>query len=95
MGKVNIKLRRKILTPDSLEQYRDYPALLKKYERTRRYKQAIKIFIYSLIVTAIVLLLLFISFSMLKVMKNKKELKSNLEQPVVIKHHQVSESAEI
>lgn len=96
MGKVNIKLRRKILTPDSLEQYRNYPALLKKYERTRRFKQALKIFIYSLLVTAIILLLVFISVSMIKVLKNKKNgLKSNLEQSVIIKHLEANDTVEI
>lgn len=60
MGKVEIKIRKKILTPDNLHQYRDYPALLKKYERHKRFKRALRIFLYSLALTAFVLALVLV-----------------------------------
>lgn len=71
MGKVEIKIRKKILTPDNLQQYRNYPALLKKYERDKRFKRALRIFLYSLALTAFILILVFISFW--KIMLDRNE----------------------
>jgi lipopolysaccharide/colanic/teichoic acid biosynthesis glycosyltransferase len=80
MGKVEIKIRKKILTPDNVQQYRDYPALLKKYERNKRFKRALKIFLYSLALTMFVLVLIFIS--MWKVLMDKEqELKNQNKKP--------------
>jgi hypothetical protein len=70
MGKVEIKIRKKILTPDNLQQYRNYPALLKKYKRNKQFKRALKIFLYSLALTMFVLALIFLG--MWKVMLDKK-----------------------
>lgn len=71
MGKVEIKIRKKILTPDNLQQYRNYPALLKKYERNKRFKRALRIFLYSLALTIFVLALIFLG--MWKVLLDKKQ----------------------
>lgn len=71
MGKVEIKIRKKILTPDNLERYRNYPALLKKYERNKRFKRALRIFLYSLALTLFVLALIFLG--MWKVLLDKKQ----------------------
>ena len=71
MGKVEIKIRKKILTPDNLQQYRNYPALLKKYERNKRFRRALKIFLYSLALTMFVLALIFLG--MWKVLLDKKQ----------------------
>lgn len=71
MGKVEIKIRKKILTPDNLQQYRNYPALLKKYERNKRFKRALRIFMYSLGLTMLVLALIFLG--MWKVLEDKKK----------------------
>jgi hypothetical protein len=76
MGKVEIKIRKKILTPDNLQQYRNYPALLKKYERNKRFKRALKIFLYSLALTVFVLALIFMS--MWKVLLDKNQEHSGL-----------------
>lgn len=76
MGKVEIKIRKKILTPDNLQQYRNYPALLKKYERNKRFKRALRIFIYSLGLTLFVLALIFLG--MWKVIEDKKQESSNI-----------------
>jgi plastocyanin domain-containing protein len=75
MGKVEIKIRKKILTPDNLRQYRNYPALLKKYERTKRFKRALRIFIFSLALTMFVLALIFLS--MWKVLLDKEQEQKN------------------
>jgi hypothetical protein len=80
MGKVEIKIRKKILTPDNLQQYRNYPALLKEYERNKQFKRALRIFIYSLALTLFVLALIFIS--MWKVLLDKdQELKHQNKKP--------------
>lgn len=71
MGKVEIKIRKKILTSDNLLQYRNYPALLKKYERTKRFRRALRIFLYSLALTVFVLALIFLS--MWKVLMDKQQ----------------------
>lgn len=80
MGKVEIKIRKKILTPDNLQQYRNYPALLKKYERNKRFKRALRIFIYSLGLTMLVLALIFLG--MWKVLEDKKQEQKN-QQPKI------------
>lgn len=87
MGKVEIKIRKKILTPDNLQQYRNYPVLLKKYERNKRFKRALRIFLYSLALTIFVLALVFIS--MWKVLLDKEQEKKNQHTP---KTEQNSES---
>lgn len=79
MGKVEIKIRKKILTPDNLHQHRNYPALLKKYERNKRFKRALRIFLYSIALTVFVLTLIFIS--MWKVLLDKKEEQENQQKP--------------
>lgn len=79
MGKVEIKIRKKILTPDNLTQYRNYPALLKKYERHKRFKRALRIFLYSLALTGFVLALVFISFW--KIMLDKEQEQKNRQKP--------------
>lgn len=79
MGKVNIKLRHKPIAADSLEKYRNYPALLKKYKRDKQFKRAVRIFLYALAVTAFVLLLVFIS--MWKVLMDRGLEKKNQKKP--------------
>jgi len=60
MGKNEIKLRRRHLNPADILRYHDYPALVKRHERSRRLKRVVRFFTFSLIVTIIVLLLLMI-----------------------------------
>lgn len=84
MGKVEIKIRKKILTPDNLQQYRNYPALLKKYERTKRFKRALRIFIYSLALTMFVLALIFLS--MWKVLQDKEQEQRNQKKTAPAEH---------
>ena len=60
MGKNEIKLRQRPLNPADILRYHDYPTLMKKHERSRRMKRAIRFFTFSVIVTIIVLLVLMI-----------------------------------
>lgn len=79
MGKVEIKIRKKILTPDNLQQYRNYPALLKQHARHKRYKRALRIFLYSLALTAFVLSLIFIS--VWKIMLDREQEQKKQQSP--------------
>lgn len=81
MGKVEIKIRKKILTPDNLQQYRNYPALLKKYKHNKRFKRALRIFLYSLALTIFVLALIFLS--MWRVLLDKEQEKINPEKAFI------------
>lgn len=76
MGRNEIKLRDKRLAADTVKGYRNYSALLKRVERDRRYKQTVRIFIISLIVTFIVLLLIVLSYLIVKWEKDREK-KSN------------------
>jgi cell division protein FtsL len=77
MGRNEIKLRDKRLTPDSVKRYRNYSALLKKVERDKRYRQTLRIFIISIIVTIIVLLLIVASYTLVKWEREKEINKVN------------------
>ncbi len=76
MGRNEIKLREKRLTADSVKRYRNYSALLKKVERDNRFKHALRIFIISVIVTVFILLLIILSYMVIK-WEREKELKNN------------------
>ena len=60
MGKNEIKLRRRLLNPADILRYHDYPTLMKRHERSRRLKRAVRFFTFSLLITMIVLLFLII-----------------------------------
>ena len=76
MGRNEIKLREKRLAADSVKRYRNYSALLKKVERDNRFKHALRIFIISVIVTVFILLLIILSYMVIK-WEREKELKNN------------------
>jgi hypothetical protein len=59
MGRNEVKLRRQIINPDDIHRHRNYSALMKQFERTRRFKRALRLFVYSLLITVVVLLFLF------------------------------------
>jgi flagellar biogenesis protein FliO len=66
MGRNEIKLREKRLNSENVKRYRNYSALLKKVEREKRYRQTLRIFLTSLVVTLVVLILLIISYLLVK-----------------------------
>jgi protein-S-isoprenylcysteine O-methyltransferase Ste14 len=78
MGRNEIKLREKRLTADTVKQYRNYSALVKKVQREKQYKQAVRIFLISLVVTCFVLLLIFMSYLVIR-WEREREKKSNFE----------------
>jgi len=60
MGKNEIKLRRRHLNPADILRYHNYPDLMKRHERSRRLKRAVRFFTFSLIITVVVLVILII-----------------------------------
>lgn len=83
MGRNEIKLREKQVTADTLKRYRNYSALLKKVERNKRYKETLRIFIISLIVTFVVLLLIVLSYVIVK-WEREREQKNSLDQKAIV-----------
>lgn len=58
MSRNEIKLRRKKVSAGDIQRYRNYSLLLKQLERTKRFKRALRFFLYSLIITAFILMLI-------------------------------------
>jgi hypothetical protein len=83
MGKNEIKLRRRHLNPADILRYHNYPALVKRHERSRRLKRVVRFFTFSLIITVIVLLFLIIlSYLWFGVKKRSEQLKER--QPAAL-----------
>ena len=76
MGKNEIKLRRHYLNPADILRYHDYPTLMKRHERSKRLKRAVRFFTFSLIITMIVLLfLIIVSYLWFGVEKRSEQIK--------------------
>ncbi len=54
---VKIKIRRELLSPESIYKHQNYSNVLKRHERKKRFQRALKLFIYSVLITVIVLFL--------------------------------------
>ena len=86
MGKNEIKLRRNLLDPADILRYHNYPALLKRHERSRRIKRVVRFFTFSLLITIVVLLLLMIiSYMWFRVEKKSEEIKEKQKVTQVVK----------
>ena len=57
-SKVNIKLRRDILSPERIHRHENYSNVLRQYERKKRFDRAVRLFIYSLVIAVLVLFLI-------------------------------------
>jgi hypothetical protein len=55
--RINIKLRRDVLSPEIIHRHQNYSNVLRQYERKRRFDRAMKLFIYSLVIAVLVLFL--------------------------------------
>ena len=74
MSRNEIKLRRKKVSAGDIQRYRNYSLLLKQLERTKRFKRALRFFIYSLFITAFILLLVaLVGYFMLRFNKQKDQ----------------------
>ena len=74
MGKNEIKLRRRPLSPADILRHHNYPALMKRHVRSRQIKRAVRFFTFSLIITIVVLMLLMIiSYVWFRVDKKSEE----------------------
>lgn len=78
MSRNEIKLRRKKVSAGDIQRYRNYSLLLKQLERTKRFKRALRFFIYSLFITAFILLLVaLVGYFMLRMDKQKQQPNQN------------------
>ena len=73
MGKNEIKLQRQMLDSGDIGRYRNYPALMRQHQRTRRIRRNLKIFTYSILVTLLlVLFLIVISYFLVRLEKDRE-----------------------
>ncbi|CAN5343335.1 hypothetical protein BH09BAC3_BH09BAC3_07950 [soil metagenome] len=77
-GGVKIKIRRELLSPESIYKHQNYSTVLKRHERHKRFRRALKLFIYSLFAAVLVLLLVFGALFLYKQIqaKNAKPIKT-------------------
>jgi uncharacterized BrkB/YihY/UPF0761 family membrane protein len=73
MGRNEIKLRRKALTPEEIRGYKNYDALHKRHERRKRFQRTLRFFTYSMLVTIFVLLLITLAYVVVR-LQNKKSI---------------------
>jgi len=74
MSRNEIKLRRKKVSAGDIQRYRNYSLLLKQLERTKRFKRALRFFLYSLLITAFILMLIaLVGYFILRVEKKNKQ----------------------
>ena len=57
-NRINIKLRRDILSPERIHKHKNYASVLRQHERKKRFDRAVRLFIYSLVIAVIVLFLI-------------------------------------
>src|SRR5688572_8468234 len=57
-NRVNIKLRRDLLSPERIHRHKNYSNVLRQFERKKRFDRAVRLFVYSLVVAAIILFLM-------------------------------------
>ena len=77
MSRNEIRLRKKMVSADKIQRYRNYSALMKQHQRHARFKRAVRIALYSLMATAIVLILLLISIFFIMRIDKKNNLKKD------------------
>ena len=72
MSRNEIKLRKKKMGAGDIQRYRNYSLLLKQLERTKRFKRALRFFLYSLLITMFILFLVaLVGYFMLRLEKQK------------------------
>jgi hypothetical protein len=71
MSKNEIKLRRERMNVGNMHQYRNYNVLLKKLEREKLYRKALKIFLYTCVISAFIIsLIVLIAYFLVRVEKS-------------------------
>jgi hypothetical protein len=74
MGRNEIRLREQLST-GNIQRHRDYRVLMKQHRKSKLFRQTVRFFLYSLVVTFIVLLLITLSFYVIQMKKNQEEQK--------------------
>ena len=77
MARNEIKLRKRIVDEGALQRHRNYGLLLQRHQHEQRRKKTRQVFIYTLLIAVVtILVLIVISYFMVKWEKNR-ELKRN------------------
>jgi heme/copper-type cytochrome/quinol oxidase subunit 2 len=88
MSRNEIRLRKKMMSTDKIQRYRNYSALMKQHQRANRFKRTVRIALYSLVATVIVLiLLLIVTFFIMRLEKknsNKNQQKTEANVEIII-----------
>jgi hypothetical protein len=59
MGKNKIRLRKKIISPDNIDQHKNYSGLMRRHDRYLRMRGLLRFLIYFTIATILMVLILF------------------------------------
>jgi hypothetical protein len=59
MGRNEIRLRKKIISPDNIDQHRNYSGLMRRHERYLKMRGLLRFLIYFTIATILMVLILF------------------------------------
>jgi|GEM_PF-4069997 len=78
--RINIKLRRDILSPERIQRHKNYANVLRQYERKKRFDRSVKLFIYSLVIAVLVLFLVLGALWVYVRLEKEKGLKRNNHQ---------------
>jgi hypothetical protein len=84
MGRNEIRLRKKIISPDNIDQHRDYSRLMKKHNRYLKMRGLMRFLIYFTIAT-ILLVLILVAMWRVKLEQHKKSLEEKFKTSLIIK----------
>ncbi len=76
-NRINIKLRRDLLSPERIHRHKNYSNVLHQFERRKRFDRAMRLFIYSLVIAVIVLFLVLGALWVYVRMEKERSLKKN------------------
>jgi hypothetical protein len=83
--RINIKLRRDILSPERIHRHKNYSNVLRQYERKKRFDRAMRLFIYSLVIAVVVLfLVLGALWVYVRLEKERREDKTNQSAMITV-----------
>lgn len=76
-NRVNIKLRRDLLSPERIQRHKNYSNVLRQFERKKKFDRAMRLFIYSLVIAVIVLFLVLGALWVYVRMEKERNIKKN------------------
>ena len=62
-----------MITGSQIQRHRNYSTLMKEHERSKRFKQAVRLFLYSLFTTIFIVLLVILSYYVVTHLQKKQD----------------------